>query len=109
MSVYPSAGQTVSLVFHIPQALQRKRITYMGLVRNCALNLLPIFSSTCACLPSSRFPAQFLTKPMYVILFKYITSEVLTSRHDCLYGQRTTYCKWFKRVYYGDFDCLKNT
>ncbi len=38
---------------------------------------------------------------------KYITSEILTSRHDCLYGQRTTYCKWFKRVYYKDFDYLK--
>ena len=35
MSVYPSAGQTMILVFYIPQALQRKRITYMSLVRNC--------------------------------------------------------------------------
>jgi hypothetical protein len=39
---------------------------------------------------------------------KYITSEVLTSKYECLYGQRTTYCKWFKSVYY-DFDYLKNT
>ena len=38
---------------------------------------------------------------------KYITSEILMSRHDCLYGQRTTYCKWFKLVYYEDFDYLK--
>ena len=38
---------------------------------------------------------------------KYITREVLTARHDCLYGQRTTYCKWFKRVYYEDFDYLQ--
>ena len=37
----------------------------------------------------------------------YITSEMLTSRHDCLYGQRTTYCKWVKRVYYEGFDYLK--
>ena len=36
----------------------------------------------------------------------YITSEMLTSRHDCLYGQRTTYCKWVKRVYYEDVDYL---
>jgi hypothetical protein len=38
---------------------------------------------------------------------KYITSEVLTSKHDLLYGQSTTYCKWFKRVYYEDFEYLK--
>jgi hypothetical protein len=38
---------------------------------------------------------------------KYITIEVLTSKHDCLYGQREKYCKWFKRVYYEDFDYLK--
>ena len=37
----------------------------------------------------------------------YITNEMLTSKHDCLYRQRTTYCKWFKRVFYEDFDYLK--
>ncbi len=38
---------------------------------------------------------------------KYMTSEMLTSKHDCLYGQRTTYCKWFKRIYYEDYNYLK--
>ena len=37
---------------------------------------------------------------------KYITSEVLTSKHDGLYCQRTTYCKWFKSVYYEDYNYL---
>ena len=38
---------------------------------------------------------------------KYITKEMLTSKHDCLYGQIGTYCKWFKPVFYEDFDYLK--
>ncbi len=43
-----------------------------------------------------------------IITFAYdMSSEVLTSKHDCLYGQRTTYCKWFKRIYYEDYNYLK--
>jgi hypothetical protein len=37
----------------------------------------------------------------------FITNEMRTSRQDCLYGQRTAYCKWFKPIYYEDFDYLK--
>jgi hypothetical protein len=37
----------------------------------------------------------------------YVTNDVLASKYDRLYGQHATYSNWLKRVFYEDFDYLK--
>jgi hypothetical protein len=87
-----SGGETVLLIFET-RVMEGKLSSVLTFTYDLLRNLL-----------QSSIPYAVACVDSRIM---FITNEMQTSRHDCLYGQRTAYCKWFKRIYYEDFDYLK--